>query len=134
MVRQGLKGVDLTISQITKKYRDIFPLAKVILEWPAIVGKDLASSIIPEKIAQYKNENILYLSVQHTSAKVLIQHQLPIIEARVNMLFGAGFISRIVLRKAEHVYPAYRVVQKDTTSESLTVQSALERLEKALDV
>lgn len=132
MVRQGLKGVALTISKITKKYQDIFPLAKVILEWPTIVGKDLASTVVPEKITQYKGENILYLCVHHTSAKVLIQHQLPIIEARVNTLFGAGFISRIVLKRAVHVYPIYKPVKKDVVDD-LTVELALDRLEKALD-
>ncbi len=132
MVSQGLKSIARAVRQVTKQYRDIFPLAKLILDWTTIAGTHVAQTVAPEKISTYKGEKTLVLMVDNAAAKIVVQHQLPIIQERINQLFGPDFIKKITLRQGMPTKMRAPLKILDH-QEGSSLECALKRLEKALD-
>ncbi|MGE0736443.1 MAG: DUF721 domain-containing protein [Alphaproteobacteria bacterium] len=76
-----------------------FAEARVIADWPLIVGAQLAEDCCPEKLTHGRGENaigVLHLRVAPAAA-VEIQHLTPQIVERVNRFFGFRAVDRLAL-------------------------------------
>jgi|HubBroStandDraft_1064217.scaffolds.fasta_scaffold00397_14 hypothetical protein len=78
-----------------------FGEARVILEWPAVVGQDLARDSLPVKLSFTGGERqggTLHLRVA-AGAALEIQHLEPVIIERINGFFGYRAVARLALRQ-----------------------------------
>lgn len=76
-----------------------FAEARVIADWPLIVGAQLAEDCCPDKLSHGRGENavgVLHLRVAPAAA-VEIQHLTPQIIERVNRFFGYRAVDRLAL-------------------------------------
>ena len=76
-----------------------FAEARVIADWPLIVGAQLAEDCCPDKLSHGRGEHaigVLHLRVTPAAA-VEIQHLTPQILERVNQFFGYRAVDRIAL-------------------------------------
>lgn len=74
--------------------------ARIILDWPQIVGSFLSEQTSPQKISfskGNKRDGTLFIAVTSAIAPE-ISHMIPQIMERINGYFGYGAIQRIVLR------------------------------------
>lgn len=76
-----------------------FAEARVIADWPLIVGAQLAEDCCPDKLTHGRGENaigVLHLRVAPAAA-IEIQHLTPQILERVNRFFGYRAVDRLAL-------------------------------------
>ena len=71
--------------------------AKLVTEWPQIVGPDFAGSTSPVKLAFPRGERIdATLTIEIVPARAVeVQHALPQLMERVNAVFGYRAVARI---------------------------------------
>ncbi len=97
---RGLLGVGVLTERVARPIlgKRGFASGQVIGRWREIVGADLASATVPEKI-QFEHGSrsggTLHLRVASGAAAVLIQPQSRAIVERVNAYLGAGTISQL---------------------------------------
>lgn len=78
-----------------------FAESRIVSDWPAIVGEVLALQCAPEKMVFARGATgggTLHLRVAGAAA-LEIQHQIPVLIERVNMVFGYSAIARIALKQ-----------------------------------
>ena len=97
---RGLLGVGVLTERVARPIlgKRGFASGQVIGRWREIVGADLASATVPEKIQFERGERrggTLHLRVASGAAAVLIQPQSRAIVDRVNAYLGAGTIAHI---------------------------------------
>jgi len=104
-VRDERRGRSVVLARLVpalarKAYRARgFAQETVISRWPEIVGRELAEIALPRRLRfrrGARNEGTLEISVESAHATAL-QHQEPIILARVNGFFGYRAVARIRL-------------------------------------
>ncbi len=74
-----------------------FKEARLILEWPVIVGKTFAQQCVPERIVLPRNKNqgaTLYIKAQEGFALEL-QHLVPVLLERIATFYGYAAIAQI---------------------------------------
>ncbi len=79
-----------------------FAQETVISRWPEIVGRELAAIALPRRLRfrrGARNDGTLEIRVESAHATAL-QHQEPVILARVNAFFGYRAVTRISLVQA----------------------------------
>ena len=87
-----------------------FGEAQVILEWPAVVGQDLARDSLPVKLSFSRGDRLdgtLHLRVA-AGAALTIQHLEPLILERINGFFGYRAVARLALRQGPLPQPRER--------------------------
>jgi hypothetical protein len=78
-----------------------FGEAQIILEWPAVVGEDLARDSLPVKLSFSRGDRLdgtLHLRVA-AGAALEIQHREPVILERINGFFGYRAVGRLAIRQ-----------------------------------
>src|SRR5215468_3150472 len=98
--RQGLRTIARELPDVTKSAlaRRGFAAARVIADWPAIVGPALAEASLPERVVRGRSADSATLVVRVRPAAALeLQHWMPQIIERLNGYFGFRAIGRIRL-------------------------------------
>jgi hypothetical protein len=98
-----MKSLGNTVSKVAAPIlgRRGFGEAQVILEWPAVVGQDLARDTLPVKLSFGRGERVdgtLHLRVA-AGAALAIQHLEPLIIERINTFFGYKAVGRLAIRQ-----------------------------------
>jgi len=98
-----MKSLGSAVSKIAAPVlgRRGFGEAQVILEWPAVVGQDLARDSLPVKLSFSRGDRLdgtLHLRVA-TGAALEIQHLEPLIIERINGFFGYRAVVRLAIRQ-----------------------------------
>lgn len=78
-----------------------FTESRLVSDWPAIVGEQFAEVTAPERIAFPRGATgggTLHLRVAGAAA-LEVQHQLPMLIERINMVFGYGAVARVSLKQ-----------------------------------
>ncbi|MEE8189487.1 MAG: DciA family protein [Kiloniellales bacterium] len=102
--RPGLRAVAATLPRVAKRAlgRRGFAEGGLAVEWPSIVGEELAARCLPSKVAVARPgrraEGTLTLRVVPGFATEL-QHLAPLILERVNGYFGYSAIGRLQLQQ-----------------------------------
>lgn len=84
-----------------------FGEAQFILEWPAVVGQDLARDSLPVKLSFARGDRTdgtLHLRVA-PGAALEFQHLEPVIVERINSFFGYRAVARLALRQGPVARP-----------------------------
>lgn len=112
--RQGLRAIGAALPQVTKGalVRRGFAAARVISDWPDIVGPVLAAASIPERLVRERQgaEPTLLVKVA-PGAALELQHLEPLVVERINSHFGFRAVARLKLRQApvaRQIVPAAR--------------------------
>jgi hypothetical protein len=98
--RQGLRAIarelpDVTRSALAKRG---FAAARVIADWPEIVGQALAESTVPERLIRGRDTAYATLVVRvRPGAALELQHAIPQVIERVNGYFGFQAVTRLRL-------------------------------------
>ena len=79
--------------------------ARLLGEWPSIVGEELAGRTRPERLDRRGRDGVLRLTVAPGWA-VEVQHLEPLILQRINQFFGAGVVTRLALKQGVVSAPA----------------------------
>jgi hypothetical protein len=87
-----------------------FGEAQVILEWPSVVGQDLARDTMPVKLsfdrgAAERVGGTLHLRAA-PGAALEVQHLAPLIIERINTFFGYRAVARLAIRQGPLPQPA----------------------------
>jgi len=85
--------------------RQGFAEAEIVLRWPAIVGAELASASLPERLRFRGEGAVLTIRVEPARATEL-QHLLPVLIDRLNGYFGYAAVKQIQLLQAPLPAPA----------------------------
>lgn len=83
-------------------------LARLKLDWAAVVGPELAAVCRPERIARGGGVGVLHLRCAPVAALEL-QHETPRLLERVARYVGAGAIERIAIRQGDLPPPPPRL-------------------------
>lgn len=99
-VARGLLGIAAIMERVARPAlgKRGFAAGQIIGRWDEIVGRDLATVSVPDKIHFERGHNsngTLYLRVASGAAATLIQPQASAIIERVNTFLGPGTIKRI---------------------------------------
>lgn len=110
-----------------------FGEARVLTEWAAIVGPEIAGCTMPEKIARSRGEEsgVLHLRVESGWAPT-IQHDAPAIVERVNGFLGYRAVGKLVLRQGPIPRPPRRGPPRQralTEEERRRIEEATARIE-----
>jgi hypothetical protein len=98
--RQGLRAIarelpDVTRSALAKRG---FAAARVIADWPEIVGAALAASSVPERLVRARGADSATQVVRVSPGAALeLQHATPQVIERVNGYFGFRAVDRLRL-------------------------------------
>ncbi len=98
--RQGLRAIASQLPDVTRSAlaRRGFAAARVIADWPEIVGTALAESSVPERLVRARSADAATLVVRVRPAAALeLQHWMPQVIERVNGYFGFRAVGRIRL-------------------------------------
>ena len=98
--RQGLRAIASQLPEITRSAlaRRGFAAARVIADWPEIVGPELAASSVPERLVRARGADSATLVVRVRPAAALeLQHWMPQIIERLNGYFGFRAVGRLRL-------------------------------------
>ena len=98
--RQGLRAISSQLPDVTRSAlaRRGFAAARVIADWPEIVGPALADASLPERLVRARSADSATLVVRVRPAAALeLQHWMPQIIERLNGYFGFRAIGRIRL-------------------------------------
>ncbi len=79
--------------------------ARQMAEWGSIVGAELAGRTRPDKLDRRGRDGILRMTVVPGWA-LEVQHLEPLILQRINQFFGAGVVTRLVLKQGPVSPPA----------------------------
>jgi hypothetical protein len=126
--RQGLRAISAALPSVTKTslMKRGFAAARVIADWPDIVGPLLASSSIPERLVRDRTgaEPTLVVKVA-PGAALELQHLEPLVVERINTHFGFRAVARLKLKQA----PVGRATPPPPRPAALdpAVEAALER-------
>lgn len=75
-------------------------LGALMLDWPEIVGTDVAAQAWPDKISRNRGGGAdLTLVVESGAAALEVQHRLEQVRQRVNLYLGRGVVERVKLRQ-----------------------------------
>jgi hypothetical protein len=108
-----------------------FGEAQVILEWPAVVGQDLARDSLPVKLSFPRGDRLdgtLHLRAA-AGAALEIQHLEPVIIERINGFFGYHAVARLAIRQGplpQRPPPRPPVPRALTQGESAALEHGLE--------
>ncbi len=106
--------------------------ARIMTEWPAIVGPALAQHSAPERLARPRDANSGVLHLRIGGAWALeFQHLEPRLVERINAYFGYPAVSRIRLIQAP--LPQQRPTVRRAAVLALDQQAAIEALIKSVD-
>lgn len=101
----GPRAIGTMLDRLVGKagHRRGFGEARILTEWAAVVGEELAGCTLPERIARSRNAKdggggVLHLRVQSGWAPS-VQHMGPVIVERINGYLGYAAIDRIALRQ-----------------------------------
>jgi hypothetical protein len=84
-------------------------LARLKLDWPAVVGPELARVTRPERIARSGDTAVLHLRCASAVALEL-QHETPVLLERIARYIGRGMVDRIAIRQGPlPAPPAHRL-------------------------
>jgi len=77
-------------------------LAGLVSEWAEVVGAEWAARCVPNSWKQAKgaDQAVLELAVSPGTAPI-VQHELPVLEARINAYFGYRALAGLRLRQVE---------------------------------
>ncbi|MBI3516153.1 MAG: DUF721 domain-containing protein [Proteobacteria bacterium] len=98
--RQGLRAIARELPDVTKSAlaRRGFAAARVIADWPEIVGPELAEASVPERVVRGHGAESATLVVRVRPAAALeLQHWEPQLIERLNGYFGFRAVGRIRL-------------------------------------
>jgi hypothetical protein len=98
--RQGLRTIARELPEVTRSAlaRRGFAAARVIADWPEIVGSALADASVPERVVRGRGADSATLVVRVRPAAALeLQHWMPQIVERLNGYFGFRAVGRIRL-------------------------------------
>lgn len=109
---RGLRALGETVAKVTAPImsRQGFAGGAIVAEWPAIVGEQMASQSIPEKVIHSRDKNAggtLRLCVASGGVATELQHLEPLLLDRINTYFGYPAIARLqfVHRPLPHTKP-----------------------------
>ncbi|MCX8500793.1 MAG: DciA family protein [Alphaproteobacteria bacterium] len=72
--------------------------AQMIIDWPLIVGKNLARDSLPQRMVRDRAAGTARLIIEVRSGLALeMQHLEPLVIERINQYFGFGFVTGISL-------------------------------------
>lgn len=111
--RQGLRAIARELPDVTRGAlaKRGFAAARVIADWPEIVGQALAESSIPERLVKARGADSATLVVRVRPAAALeLQHSLPQVIERVNGYFGFRAVDRLRLVQGPVVARRRRVL------------------------
>jgi hypothetical protein len=101
--RQGLRALSAALPAVTKTSlaKRGFAAARLIADWPAIVGPALAAASIPERLLRDRKgaEPTLVVKVA-PGAALELQHLEPLVVERINTHFGFLAVARLKLKQA----------------------------------
>ena len=112
-----------------------FTGSRIVSDWPAIVGEVLAVQCAPERLVFDKGTTkgaTLHLRVAGAAA-LEIQHQIPALIDRINMVFGYSAIARITLKQGplpkrrEHLRPKLRPLKPEEAEQVTETVARVER-------
>ena len=120
-----------------------FAESRIVSDWPAIIGEVLAVQCAPERLVFGKGTTkgaTLHLRVAGAAA-LEIQHQIPVLIERINMVFGYSAIARIALKQGplpkrrEHLRPKLRPLKPEEVEQVTETVAGVERsdLRQALE-
>jgi hypothetical protein len=104
--RQGLRALAESVAPLTAPLsgKRGFAAARLLAEWPSIVGPPLAARSRPERIAagrdgteQPKSGGTLVVRIASGPLALELQHQEPLICERINSFFGWQAVARLRL-------------------------------------
>jgi len=98
--RQGLRAIASQLPAVTRSAlaRRGFAAARVIADWPEIVGAALAETSLPERLVRSRGTDSATLVVRVRPAAALeLQHWMPQVIERLNGYFGFRAVGRIRL-------------------------------------
>ena len=129
--RQGLRAIARELPDVTRSAlaRRGFAAARVIADWPEIVGPALAESSVPERLVRSRGVDSATLVVRVRPAAALeLQHWMPQIIERLNGYFGFAAVGRIRLVQgpvAPRTRRAKRPVRQPTPEQAAAVETRL---------
>ncbi|WP_323796534.1 DUF721 domain-containing protein [Nisaea sp.] len=137
-----LAAVAPTLSDKALRRRG-FAESRIISDWPAIVGEVLSLQCAPEKMVFARGATgggTLHLRVAGAAA-LEIQHQIPVLIERINMVFGYSAIARIALKQGplpkrrESLRPKLRPLKPEEVKQVTDSVAGVERndLRQALE-
>jgi hypothetical protein len=103
---QGLRALAESVGPLTAAFagKPGFATARLLAEWPSIVGPHLAARSRPERIAgarhassESKAAGTLVVRIASGPQALELQHQEPLICERINGFFGWRAVSRLRL-------------------------------------
>jgi hypothetical protein len=98
--RGGMRAIGAALPAATKGAvaRRGFAEARLLLDWPAIVGEALARQTVPERLQRPRGEGGGVLHVRVAGAFALeLQHLEPVVIERINAHFGHAAVARLKL-------------------------------------
>jgi hypothetical protein len=96
--RQGLRAIASELPEVTRSAlaRRGFAAARVIADWPAIVGPALADASLPERLVRGRSADSATLVVRvRPGAALELQHWMPQLIERLNGYFGFRAVGQI---------------------------------------
>ncbi len=96
--RGGMRAVGASLPAATKGAvaRRGFAEARLLLDWPSIVGETMARHTLPERLARPRGEGGGVLHVRVAGAFALeLQHLEPVVIERINAHFGHAAVARL---------------------------------------
>jgi hypothetical protein len=127
--RQGLRAISSQLPDVTRSAlaRRGFAAARVIADWPEIVGPALADASLPERLVRARGADSATLVVRVRPAAALeLQHWMPQIVERLNGYFGFRAIGRLRLVQGP-VAPRPRRAQRPPPHPTPDQAAAVER-------
>jgi hypothetical protein len=91
--------------------------APMILDWPNIVGDEIAADCIPERLMRGPQGGVLYLRVRGVAA-LRVQHMAPQLIERINTYFGKRAVASLALRQGDLPAPKRAPKAKPALSEA----------------
>jgi hypothetical protein len=129
--RQGLRAIGAALPQVTKSAlaKRGFAAARVIADWPEIVGPVLAAASIPERLLRDRagGEPVLQVKVS-PGAALELQHLEPLVIERINSHFGFVAVARLKLRQG-HVQRPMTMAPRPKALDAATEHALAERVQ-----
>ncbi len=104
--RQGWRAIAESVAPLTEPLagKSGFAAARLMAEWPSIVGTHLAARSQPERLTRRRGEQpagesggTLVVRIASSALGLELQHQEPLICERINGFFGWRAVARIRL-------------------------------------
>jgi hypothetical protein len=98
--RQGLRSIAASLPSVTKPAlaKRGFGAARLIADWPTIVGPVLAASSLPERMVRDRNAETATLVIKISPGVALeLQHLEPQVIERINSHYGFRAVTKLRL-------------------------------------